>query len=194
MQNYHHYGLLVCFIANIIYELFATYLPIDPNTYRLELYRYTFLIAFGCYVGLNGVLNKFVSVALAVLGVFFTYLICYRGNNLFLQEGWAGTSLLPSLMIFPIFYWVRKLQLRCKPLELIGKASYHIFLVQMVYFQFSSIIYPMMKRRALQTPVSIVVCILVGIAFYCIEKPITKLVVRAYRKMISLIDADVQNS
>ena len=68
-----------------------------------------------------------------------------------------------------------KCNIRCKVLELLGKASYNIFLVQMFYYCYvANVVYSVIHNRMLQLIINICICVLGGIIFYVIEVPITE--------------------
>ena len=75
--------------------------------------------------------------------------------------------------------------IRFKPVEIIGKASYHIFLVQMVWY------YLAYERIASWNiywalVINLVICIGVGITFYLIETPLNELINRKIFILIQL--------
>ena len=81
----------------------------------------------------------------------------------------------PVLFIVPIFGFLVGKNIKFAPLEKIGKASYNIFLTQMVYYCY---LYGKIKEFLvnvyLNAVVSIAICVIVGIVFYEIENRITK--------------------
>ena len=63
------------------------------------------------------------------------------------------------------------------PLELIGKASWNIFLIQMVFFRFSDMILPDITSSIISVGVKLVICLFFGLLFYFIESSLTKRVI-----------------
>lgn len=81
----------------------------------------------------------------------------------------------PVLFIIPIFGFLVDKNIKFAPLEIIGKASYNIFLTQMVYYCY---LYGKIKETFgniyLNAVASIAICVIIGIVFYEIENRITK--------------------
>ena len=64
--------------------------------------------------------------------------------------------------------------MRCPPLELLGKASYNIFFIQMVYYlSYREMIFKRFYNRKIEIIAGIVLCIAIGLLFYAVEKPLT---------------------
>ena len=78
---------------------------------------------------------------------------------------------------------VRLGKIHCKPLEILGKASYNIFLVQMVYYLVLNNISNLFSNQWLLLFTSIVVCTIGGIIFYYIETPVTRKIMQWKRKI-----------
>ena len=78
------------------------------------------------------------------------------------------------MFVVPVMIWLlNNKKIRCYPLEIIGKASYHIFLVQMVYYlgyhgKIGGYIYDIPLKYFLGIPI----CLTVGFAFYLFDKKI----------------------
>ena len=91
---------------------------------------------------------------------------------------WTGTSMIASMLVIPLSNKLIQIdKLRFKPIELLGKASYDIFLVQMAYYGlFANHLYSIIHNSLLQIVVSITICLGLGMAFYFIETPLTKVV------------------
>lgn len=175
--KYEVRGLAVCCGANVFFELLQWAYGMNEATYRLLVFRYTMLIAFGCYFGLGGKMKWPASVVMFITGLIGGYLNTYCDITPFFITYWKTTSFLTALHAVPIFYYVKDLNLRFKPMELLGKASYHIYLVQMVFFVGAGYIYSKFENRILGFLMCIVICLVAGVAFYCVEKPISKLYV-----------------
>lgn len=169
-------GLVLCGLANIAYELIKIPLHIDYYTFRLLVFRYIFAIALGCYFSMGKKkLTMRMGVASFVIGVVFIAAVCYARYQPVVFYRWARTSMMAVFYIAPIAYLlIKKCSFRCKPLEILGQASYNIFFVQMVFFHLvgnyvggiPGTFWPMLGTYA--------VCIILGLLFYKIETPITK--------------------
>lgn len=169
-------GLVICGAANIFYEVIKVPLDMSGDVFRLIVLRYIFAIALGCYFSMGKFkIKKWMAVLSFVFGAVFIYAVCYGGYKPTYFFRWSRTSMLAVFYIAPIAYLlIKKCTLECKPLALIGRASYNIFFVQMVFFHIvgnyvggiPGTFWPMLGTYA--------ACILLGLLFYKIETPITK--------------------
>lgn len=81
----------------------------------------------------------------------------------------------PVLFIVPIFGFLVEKDIKFLPLEVVGKASYNIFLTQMVYFwKVYEKVKNIVENTYLNAFISIIICVVVGILFYELEYRVTK--------------------
>lgn len=185
------FGLVLAGLLNALYELLQRLYYVSSTQYRLLLFRYLLLIAFGCYLYLKkGKIKKSIGIVSALIGIFFIgiYSYCHYTPHIIIY--WTGTCFLAALYIMPIIGLVlcssRISKIKCPPLELLGKASYHIFLSQMFFYQF--ILYPLQTRFASVSPiillfVIIVICVSCGILFYGLESRMTQWIMKRIHAM-----------
>lgn len=71
----------------------------------------------------------------------------------------------------PFLYLIKYAKFRFQPLEIVGRASYHIFLVQMVLYRniCISYIYEIITKRYHQLFVILGISIILGVLFYFVE-------------------------
>lgn len=83
-----------------------------------------------------------------------------------------------------MMFLMRPNNLKNSILELLGRASFNIFLVQMIYYLFApKYIYPLLNNNLVFcVPVSILTCCLVGIGFYMVETPVAKTIVKKIKR------------
>lgn len=191
IKRYNIKGLLVCCAINVVFEVLQWAYGLNSDTYRLLAFRYILVASFGCYMGLNGKLSKITALCLFVVGAISIYLNTFNGMSLFFITSWKSTSFLTSLFAVPIFYGLLRLDLHFKPIELLGKASYNIFLVQMVFFNFGvrHIVSMFISNSVLHFLVCLMICLIGGVLFYWIETPVTKACVRMFKTRILKISA-----
>ena len=100
---------------------------------------------------------------------------------------WARVNYLSSLIVMPIMYvLIRKFyasSFKIPVIQQLGKASYNIFLVQMVYYSGASLVYKKIHGTLLQIAISVITCCCLGYIFYKIETKITRYVVNGVRKI-----------
>lgn len=174
-------GLLLCGVINVVYELLKTAYGIDGESYRLLVFRYILVIAYGCYLATSEEKKTHMAeMLLSLAGIAYVLVFVYMGRKPIITEYWTGTSFAACLWILPILKkLIQSSRLRFRPLELLGKASYHIYLTQMVYYRmWAALLYEKISSRSLQIVLSLTICLLAGILFYWFETPITKWIVR----------------
>ena len=179
IRKYNLKGLGYCFLANAAFEILKRAYGMNDTEYRLLVFRYLFIIAAGCYIAIGDIKKNrrmFVLCAICIMvGLTFVYLFSYTLYSPKVITYWSDTSFLVCLYVIPILGWlIRKFHWGFRPLEVVGKASFNIFLVQMIYYNFADYIYDMIPNRGLQLGFNIINCVLVGVVFYYIEQPLTK--------------------
>ncbi|MBE5867367.1 MAG: acyltransferase [Lachnospiraceae bacterium] len=189
IKKYSHKGMIICFAINAIYELLQRAYAMDGNFYRLLVFRYIFIIAAGCYMASEAARMKFkTGFALCLIGIAFIVGVTYLGYSPIIIIHWSGTSFIGCLYMIPIIFLLIKKVKNCRfmPLEIIGKASYNIFLTQMVWYGFGSwYLEKYIHNRAALLGMNLLVCSGVGLIFYFIETPITKWIIK---KIYALCD------
>ncbi len=79
-------------------------------------------------------------------------------------------------------------------MELLGRASYNIFLVQMVYYcDIAPKAYTFVESRAMQFIMNIMVCIIAGILFYFVESKITKVMIHITEPIMIRIENKIES-
>ena len=189
-------GLVVCFLLNALYEFFQRLWFVSGNCYRLLVFRYISVIAFGAYLASekagNGTISASAKRILGILslaaGTAFLLLTQYMGYRPRIVIYWTSTCFLATLCVLPICAILlhKCAAFRCRALEAVGKASFNIYFAQMVWFtvpRFSQVLFADAGSRhrviVLQNALNVAVCVCAGLVFYLIEQRITKRVVAA---------------
>lgn len=191
------WGVLQCFAANAAYELFAKIFCMTDYCYRLLVFRYIFAIAYGCAlaVGADRIKKKF-RLATWSAGTIYIFLVNYTSFHPHLSFGWAGTSFISVLYILPIFefFYVHMRNVRCKFLEIMGKASFDIYLVQKVYTFYDDKIWNDLIGRypnpIIQVFAAVLTCSICGILFYHVEIRVLKCIMKVVDKINSYFDPE----
>lgn len=171
-------GVILAAFLNFNYEIMIHMADVELDTYRLLIFRYLFLLALGCYLffHVQGKIRPWVLAAMFSVGFGYLYAIYYADYDPQLFTYWTRTSMMTAFYIFPLVYLLfrygMKIQIPGKAGEImsgIGRASYHIFLVQMVYyhFDFCDIFEPMPGET--EVLVHIALCLAAGYMFYLSE-------------------------
>ncbi len=163
-------GVLTAFGANMAYEVLKQSFGMSVDEYRLIALRYIFVIACGIYAAIagkdgekktSGRINVVLMALTVLAGAAFVYLFNFTSYKPKIITYWASTSVLAVLFVVPLmFVMVRKCKIGFLPLEIIGKASFHIYLVQMVYYVF---------RADQGYFFSLAFCLAAGILFWLVE-------------------------
>ena len=191
MKNDKIVGGMFIIALNIIFELIIHYYNIDTEIYRLLIFRYLAYIVFGVYIFQSIKENKAISKPFLVIsfciGLLYLLITRYLGYKPTLLTYWSNTAFPAAFYVFPIIYMVIRLKqsdrvsLLGKYFALIGKASYHIFLIQMAYFYFGA-------DGKFPTPytiiVSVVLCVNIGILFYLAETKWIRLLFRKRKPQV----------
>lgn len=174
-------GLIICMAMNAVYELLVWAYGMNGGCYRLLAFRYTFVIAVGVFTYKKYKISMSWSTLMTIIGALFI-IIVGRMNFVprILNKDWATTNFISSLLIAPVMVWIlQNVRIRFAPLEIFGRASYHIFLVQMVYYAgYYKVLQEKIGSWQMHLTAGMVLCLAVGTVFYYIDKPVQERVVR----------------
>lgn len=172
-------GVLIAAQLNFIYEILIHKMDVEVEDYRLLVFRYIFYIALGCYLFFftQKKISVWILLLMMTLGSGYLVAVYYEGYEPRLFTYWTRTCMITALYIFPIvyllFHYCMDFKIHGKIGEIlseIGKASYHIFLVQMVYYHFEFGKMFAGLSVALQVICNVAFCLSIGYLFYFIEQ------------------------
>lgn len=187
IRRFSYWGVCMVGLANLAYELYVRYGHMDRELYRLLFFRYLMFVALGCYMYFHFQDKKKYPLPTAALLIMFltglsfsvaVYQFHWRPP---IFRYWTKTSMPLAFYIFPIvfalIYFFREKQLPGLPgrvLARIGQASYHIFLIQMVYYRlFDDIVFPT-GPAAFVVCGNIVITTAFGYCYYLLESSLSK--------------------
>ncbi|SCX02791.1 Peptidoglycan/LPS O-acetylase OafA/YrhL, contains acyltransferase and SGNH-hydrolase domains [Lachnospiraceae bacterium YSD2013] len=194
-------GLILFFVLNVSFEIVKTVCGMSVRYYRLCSFRYLFVLAYGCYLYFIGAReNKprigtwFVHVIIGLVGAVYIFFFYYLGFTPLFTNLWTVTSVFATLLIVPILRFLfGEDKITSRVIEEIGKASYNIFCVQMVFFmKGDAIVSSMIKNKYVGFGVIIIVCCLIGYLYYLIETPITKRMCSRIERMLGCVNLSKQ--
>lgn len=171
-------GIVLAGMANLGFEIAVKVFEMDKYYYRLCIGRYLLLIAFGCYLYLypEHRIKKRQLVAMFVIGLTYIIAVFSFDAEFAIFEYWKTTAMPVAFYIFPIvimlfrkFYHVTIPGKIGEILTEIGKGSYHIFLVQMVYYHFELGGKIMNAAWYIAVPFNLLITIPIGILFFRID-------------------------
>ena len=177
MKKYEYKGLIASAVFCLLNEFWQYYFKIPRTVFRLLIFRHIMTICFGIYLSLGLYKkNKVLNLVSMIIG--FVYIIAHSYHQwtpAFFNNGWADVNFVACLFYIPIIaYLIGKENLHCKPLETIGKASFHIYLTQMFYYNFmkKDIFIKILHSQYLWCLLSVIICVTVGLLFYWAEQRI----------------------
>lgn len=169
------WGIWLCFGINLALEYLKNPLGLIYGAYRLLAFRYIFALALGCYLYIyREKLGKWYKWLLYfAVGAGYIYLINYTSYHRVVFTYWQRTSMIAMLYIAPMFLLGLKYlkNIKCKFIEELGKSSYHILMVQILYFNFfAPLVWTAPKsvipNDAVGMALSLVVCLAGGYGYY----------------------------
>jgi len=136
--------VVISFILTMSFEVFSTKCGLSAELYRLIYLRYLFAGALGVYLAMVDNRHNIFIIIGSFVSFLYILFVNYFGLHLpFIHPAWISQNA-PSFMwpmmivILGLDYLPRNVfRLPGMMLAKIGVASYHIFLVQMIYFNFS---------------------------------------------------------
>lgn len=177
-------GVILCFVINLFYEFLQRISFVPEELYRLLCFRYISVIAFGTFFALfpNIKIKWYINTIVGILGIMFIVLVEYTSYSPKIIIYWTRTSCIATLYIFPICSFLlknRENKIKVAPIELLGKASFNIYLVQMVYYWcLSGRIYNFIDSIFIRIIMNFLICLIGGISFYFIENRITGIIIK----------------
>ncbi len=161
-------GLILCAVINLCYDLGAHYLGMPDKMYRLLIFRLLLIIGFGIYLALLKEYDKKSDITAAVFlaaGIVYIIINAYFYQFRIFGE-WSTSSMLVGPFAYGYVYFFRKKFANIKDHKILefGRASYHIFIVQMFYF-FLMVAFPVIAviLKKLPMPVAIVIMVLISL-------------------------------
>lgn len=173
-------GTIILFIISILLDAICMMMDVPGSVYRVIVVRYVFALVLGVWLSLNpGKINYKWLIPLAVMSAVYIAGVYYQEWNFFIERYWQSQhapSYFWTLLLVIIglnAYQFKAGNVFSRLLVKMGKASYHIFLVQMFYFWLISdsvsnlpfIIYLVM---------SLMICIIFGRLFFNAENSVRK--------------------
>lgn len=172
------------FIIHLSFDIISNFLPIPKGAYRLLIFRYLVFIVMGMilYYNHSKIKRKKLIIFFSSISVTYIYITNYYVYIPKAFTKWTRTSLPTVFWAFLLVYLGMKyLEIENKNIltnmaSTIGKASYHIFLVQKLFFRFG--INKVYKdiNIVIKSLLAIILCCSIGIAFYYFERLLRKII------------------
>ena len=169
-----------CFFFMLLWELVVSECKISGDVYHILIFRVIPHIVMGMllyrYYKMFG--KTAIPVVCMLIGAIYLAAIYYFGykQHLFARDATQGP--IAALFSLGVFWYTLKLEpfwekhkKMLSPLCFFGKASWHIFLVQMVYYYFARMIKfeQSLHNLGIATIIDLLITLTVGCLFYSIE-------------------------
>lgn len=171
---------IVLFFFSILLDVFFMMIDVPGSVYRVIVIRYVFALVLGVWLSLNTKkINYKWLIPLAILSAFYIAGVYYLEWEFFIERYWQSQHA-PSYFwtLFLVIMGLKIYQFKAgNPLSRLlvkmGKASYHIFLVQMSYFW---LITDSISNLPLTIylVISLTICIVFGLLFFNAENTLRK--------------------
>lgn len=195
--KYDVQGLFIVGIMNLFYCIACEYYQFEKDIDDVLVFRYLLLIGMGIY--LYKVKDKEISnrnlLEMMVIGLVYSLLPLYWNYEYRIFTYWSKTSMMVSFWVFPLIYMAMKIAKNIHGkgmfkdmLILIGRASYHIMCVQMLFFDIQKKFFQFcgMKESSanIKCVIAIVISVFGGISFFYADN---KIFGRFYKDKKSLV-------
>ena len=180
------YSLIIVFIFEFLYEIFINYMKdiyseiLVQQIYRMIAMRHIVFLQVGIilYYYKEKIFKNFIKIIpFSIVGAIYIYMVDCKGYILFPYYYWKEVA---TPMVFYALFFIVIILKYLKNIDknffesiinTIGKASYHIFLIQMLYFGMLRIV---IFNNGLDYILDLAICVSIGIMYYYIEPKITK--------------------
>lgn len=182
------YGVIDCFLINLLYEIIQTSYLMNGSFYRLISLRYIFIISIGVFIYLSKKkIRPYILLISFVIGLLYVVLVDYTSYKPLFITKWSDTSLFFGFYVIPVIYVLlnmKRKKLNLKIMNSISKASYNIFLVQtLLYYIIDNLKIKITDSIVINCLIMVVASFIVGYIFYKIEAPITKWLISITNKI-----------
>ncbi|MHC1681701.1 MAG: acyltransferase family protein [Clostridiaceae bacterium] len=147
IKRYPNLGLLLMFLINLTFELISPHILFFKTNiyyYNSSIFRYLFAIALGIWIGNKKTYSKneklFISLGFIFSTVYLILSVFFNFKFIYFIPVWRTQNLLS--FFYPLiivllgikFLPPKSNNILAKLLAFLGKASYHIFLFQILFF------------------------------------------------------------
>lgn len=135
-------GVLAGGVLNLLYELIVHISGLNALLYAIFIFRYLFIITLGCYLYLHKAkMHKSILAGMFMAGSLFIFMTGCREMQLPIFRLRTNVSMLTGLYIFPLIYIIIEKFKNVsgenkigKSISIVGKYTYYIYLIQMIYY------------------------------------------------------------
>lgn len=182
VKRFKLWGVLFFVCLNFAYDIFAVTVGMNAILYKFLAFRFLAHIAFGVYAKVTDLKSdKRLNIALFIIGFLYMFIYCYaniRSAKLFYE--WRVASFPTAFFMYPmIVFFIDKLKnlkytdsRLSQSTLLFANATYHIFLVQLLYYTTVGYDFNAFVDNVIITmPLNVVICVPLGIMYYKLISP-----------------------
>jgi len=175
-------GVVICTLFTFLYDTACTYLSMSDVAYKFLIFRFTTHIAFGIYARISEFeKEKARNTIIFILGLIYAICCMYTDfyrPKIFFQ--WQEASFPTAFYIYPIIVWfintiknTAYTDSRLSKLTLtFANSTYHIFLVQLLYFTtFGFAFNEYVNNVAITMPLNVIITVPIGILYAKLISP-----------------------
>jgi len=183
VRRYRFSGVMICVIFTLLYDVMATFFGMDATLYKFLVFRLTSHIAFGVYIKYAD-FNSERKRNLIMFIVGLVYVICCVFTDIYIPNvffRWRDVSFVTAFFLYPVIVWfinrfdhLKYTDSRfSKHILDFANATYHIFLVQLLYYTTVGFAFNEYINNALITlGLNVILTVPAGIAYFRIMNPI----------------------
>lgn len=195
IRRFSYLGVAFIGLIHLAYEIYVRYGHMDKYYYRLLFFRYLLFVAFGCYMYFHFQnkkkypISKIALFLMFCVGLSFSVAVYQFHWKPPIFRYWTKTAMPLALYIFPIvFLLIAKFGQKnltgglWNLLAKIGQASYHIFLIQMIYYRlFDDLVLP--AGPAIPVVIgNLAITLVLGYLYYLLESKLSKKILQLFQK------------
>ncbi|AKG74182.1 acyltransferase family protein [Salinicoccus halodurans] len=170
----------VLLIFSLLLEIVCLWLDVSRDLYRIIIVRYVFALTLGVWLAFNyNRISYRWILPLAGVSVIYITGVNYFELELIMEPVWLSQHA-PAFFYTLLFtivclkaYRIKGVNPLSKSLIKVGRASYHIFLTQMVYFWMIPNMFAGLPL-SLYVLISVVLCFAAGVLFFELENKVRK--------------------
>lgn len=170
-------GYFLLLVLNIAFEAFFTLFDLPAGLYRLCFFRYiVFVLAGMLLYETKCTVPKRILLPCVFAGFLYLLAVNYFDfSPLIFSPIWKNTAAPDVLWVYPIVLLLIRMKgvsariAFGKVLGLVGRSTYHIFLVQMAWYFVIGNLFPTDSVFLLALP-SLIVCLSIGVLFHWVDE------------------------
>lgn len=188
VRRYKFKGAMACTIFTLLYDILATKLGMHDTLYKFLIFRLTAHIAFGVYARYADFKReKIRSLVMFIIGL--AYVICCVFTDTYIPTiffRWRDVSVVTAFFLYPAIAWfISKFgYIKYTDSKLSGFAisfansTYHIFLVQLLYFTtFGFSFNEHVNNAAITLGLNVIITVPLGILYFKVVNPVENKIV-----------------